>query len=241
MRPVPEMHTIQGSQIYSWLMLAGLALSILFWARLAKRDGRLLPVYVGAVLGAFFGAKLCYFLAEGWLKIGRQGFWLDFATGKTILGALLGGYLGVEGAKRAVGYKQATGDMFALIAPAGIVVGRMGCLLHGCCPGRSFEVQRWFTITDAHGDERWPAVPAEIVFNLGAVGAAVFLARTRRLPGQHFHLYLMGYGVFRFAHEFLRGTPRLIGPLSGYHILALAVFALGVARFYQRYRSQVSS
>ena len=95
-------------------MLAGLALSIVFWSRLAKHDGRLLPVYVGAVLGAFFGAKLCYFLAEGWMKIGSEGYWLDLATGKTLLGALLGGYAGVECAKKAVGYEQPTGDWFAL-------------------------------------------------------------------------------------------------------------------------------
>ena len=230
------MHTFQEFRGYSWLMLAGLALSIVFWSRIARRDGRLLPVYVGAVLGAFFGAKVCYFAAEGWMKIGSPGFWLDLATGKTILGAMLGGYLGVEGAKKAVGYKQPTGDWFAMIAPAGIILGRVGCMLHGCCPGRVFESPHWFTMMGSDGVHRWPAVPAEIAFNGVAMLTALALRRARLLAGQHFHLYLIAYGLFRFGHELLRGTPRLLGPFSGYHVLALAVAMLGLVRFYQRKR-----
>ena len=43
--------------------------------------------------------------------------------------------------------------------------------------------------------------------------------------GQHFHLYLIGYGFFRFGHEFLRNTPKPFAGLSGYQILALATAA----------------
>ena len=59
--------------------------------------------------------------------------WVIWATGKTVLGALLGGYLGVEVAKKCTGYSKATGDWFALIVPVGIAVGRIGCLMQGCC------------------------------------------------------------------------------------------------------------
>ena len=54
------------------------------------------------------------------------------------------------------------------------------------------------------------------------------------LPGQHFHLYLMAYGVFRFVHEFWRDTPRIVGLMSGYQIAALAVAGLGLIGFIQR-------
>ena len=94
---------------YSWLMLAGIFVSLLFWTRLAKRDNRLLFVYLGALLGAFLGAKLVYILAEGWLHFGQRDVWLQLATGKSILGALLGGYAGVEWAKKHLGYRCVTG------------------------------------------------------------------------------------------------------------------------------------
>ena len=54
------------------------------------------------------------------------------------------------------------------------------------------------------------------------------------LAGQHFHLYLIGYGLFRFAHEFLRATPRVGPGFTGYQVAALAVAALGVSGFIRR-------
>src|SRR5258708_35661542 len=115
---------VKTNTAYAWLMLAGIAVSIFFWARLARRDDRLVLVYVAALLGAFLGAKVVYILAEGWLHFGAPDMWLQLATGKSILGALLGGYAAVEIAKRVVGYTGITGDWFALIAPVGIVLGR---------------------------------------------------------------------------------------------------------------------
>ncbi|MCX6865843.1 MAG: prolipoprotein diacylglyceryl transferase [Verrucomicrobia bacterium] len=61
------------------------------------------------------------------------------------------------------------------------------------------------------------------------------------LPGQHFHIYLIAYGVFRFFHEFFRDTPRLIGPFSGYQFLALGVAGMGAAGFLLRQRRSSGS
>jgi len=56
----------------------------------------------------------------------------------------------------------------------------------------------------------------------------------RIAPGQLFHIYLMTYGVFRFFHEFLRDTPAILGPFSGYQFAALAVAALGAVGYWMR-------
>jgi phosphatidylglycerol:prolipoprotein diacylglycerol transferase len=218
---------------YGWLMLAGIALSIVFWWRLARRDHRLVLIYVAALCGAFLGAKLVYLLAEGWLYYGAPDQWLQWATGKSVLGALLGGYAGVELAKNWVGYREPTGDWFAFIAPLGILVGRVGCLLYGCCQG-VVCAPSWYTMKDAAGVSRWPAVPVEMLFNALAALLFLTLRRRRMLAGQHFHLYLIGYGLFRFFHEFMRQEPRIAGPFSGYQFAALAVLALGVAGFIRR-------
>ena len=221
------------STAYGWLMLAGILISVLWWSRLAKRDERLLIIYFAALFSAFLGAKLVYFAAEGWMFWDDPDRWVIWATGKTILGALLGGYVGVEVAKKILGYTQATGDWFALIAPFGIALGRVGCLIHGCCIGRRCQ-PAWWTIRDGHGISRWPAVPVEIGFNVAAILVFIGLRRWRLFSGQHFHLYLIGYGLFRFFHEFLRATPRLAGNYSGYQIAALAVAALGIVGFVRR-------
>lgn len=218
---------------YSWLMLAGIGVSLFFWSRLAKRDERLLIIYLAALVSAFLGAKLVYFAAEGWMFWDDPQRWTIWATGKTILGALLGGYAGVEAAKKLTGYTAPTGDWFALIAPGGIILGRIGCLLHGCCLGVACE-PAWWTIRDAQGVACWPSVPVEIAFNAAAILVVISLRGRRLLLGQHFHLYLIAYGVFRFLHEFQRATPRVVGAISGYQLAALGVAVLGVAGFVRR-------
>ncbi len=225
--------TTTTSTAYGWLMLAGIFVSIALWSRVAKRDSRLVLIYIAALAGAFLGAKLVYLAAEGWLHWRDENRWIILATGKSITGALLGGYAGVEIAKRLLGYRGVTGDWFALIAPLGIMLGRIGCVLHGCCLGVACQ-PAWFTVSDATGVARWPAAQAEFIFNALAL-AVLGLMRWRKLmPGQLFHLYLIGYGLFRFGHEFARVTPQILGPISGYQIAALALVVLGGVRFWQR-------
>jgi phosphatidylglycerol:prolipoprotein diacylglycerol transferase len=180
-------------------------------------------------MGAFVGAKIVYLVAEGWHDGGRPDTWLRLAAGKSVLGALLGGYAAVELAKKQLGYPRATGDRFAIIVPLGLAMGRLGCWFNGCCLGRVCVSPHWWTLPDAQGVPRWPAVPVEFAFNLGALIILSVLRHRGHFPGNLFHLYLIVYGLFRFAHEFLRETPRLIGPFSGYALAALAVAARGAS------------
>ena len=51
--------------------------------------------------------------------------------GKTIVGALIGGLITVEIAKRYIGIQQSTGDLYAIPLALGIAIGRIGCFLTG--------------------------------------------------------------------------------------------------------------
>jgi len=246
------------STAYGWLMLAGIFTSIFLWSRLIRRDDRLVLVYVAALTGAFLGAKLVYLGAEGWLHWRDPNRWVILATGKSITGALLGGYAAVEIAKRLLKYNGVTGDWFAIIVPAGVMIGRIGCMINGCCLGRACDAS-WFTINDVHGVARWPSSQMEFIFNAVMLGVILFMRGrvgsplpavvqptaggahgvTRHtnnylLASQHFHIYLMAYGIFRFFHEFLRDTPQIVGPISGYQIAALGIFFLGAVGFVRR-------
>jgi phosphatidylglycerol:prolipoprotein diacylglycerol transferase len=217
-------------------MLGAIALSLFTWRKTTPRDPRLITIYIAALAGAFLGAKIIYLLAEGWLHWDDPNRWPILATGKSILGALLGGYAAVEFAKYILRYPFVTGDWFATIVPFSIVVGRIGCHLHGCCLGIRCA-PAWYTLTDIQGTHRWPAVPLEILFNLTAAATLLTLRHKKILPGQHFHLYLMAYGLFRFAHEFMRDTPPILGPISGYALASFAVLFLGAVGFLKRQKS----
>ena len=236
--------------LYPVLAVIGILLSSVIWGHLLRRkpevrDPRLVYIYLAALGGAFLGAKAAYLFAEGWTHWADYSahpalVWRQWLTGKSITGALLGGYGAVELVKRLTGYRSATGDLFAVIAPLGLVLGRVGCLASGCCLGRAME-PAWYTLADRAGISRWPAVPVELSFNLVLAGFALIGWRRRLCSGQLFHLYLIGYGVFRFAHEFNRDTPRMVVGLSGYHLLALAIALFGLLRYVQRARSPIQN
>ena len=231
--------------VYPLLAIVGIVGSSLVWSRLLRdrpqaQDHRLIYIYLAALAGAFLGAKAAYLFAEGWVVWGDYGenpalAWQQWLAGKSITGALLGGYGAVEWTKWLTGYRRPTGDLFAVIVPLGLLLGRVGCLFSGCCPGVPMA-EAWYTLADHAGVTRWPAVPVELAFN--AILALVAGVSWRRgwLRGQVFHVYLMAYGAFRFAHEFMRATPGFLGPLSGYQLLALAIFGLGLVRYVQRAR-----
>ena len=56
-------------------------------------------------------------------------------SGMSVLGGILGGFIGVEIFKLIIGHRESTGDAFAVAIPIGHLVGRIGCLLGGCCYG----------------------------------------------------------------------------------------------------------
>ena len=223
--------------LYGWIMIGGIILGAFLWNRRIKNsDPNLFGIFIGGIIGAFICAKLVYFVAEGWTHIGNKDFWIQLGYGKTIIGALLGGYAGVEITKKLLNYTKPTGDWFAFMVPLSIAFGRIGCLQHGCCLGRKCPPDAWYTITDKAGVERWPAAPVELIFNLLALALLFSLRRFPRLNGQLFHIYLFGYGLFRFLHEFFRETPRIVfDQLSGYQIAAIALVGLAIWRFKTRW------
>lgn len=232
--------------VYPVLAIIGIVGSSIVWNRLLRdrpqaQDHRLIYVYLSALAGAFLGAKAAYLFAEGWIVWRHYAenptlAWQQWLTGKSITGAFLGGYAAVELTKWGTGYTKPTGDLFAVIVPLGLVLGRVGCLFSGCCPGIPLDAA-WYTLADHAGITRWPAVPVELTFNATTALIAALCWRRGWLQGQVFHVYLMAYGAFRFTHEFMRDTPAMLGPLSGYQLLALAIFALGALRFVQRQKA----
>ena len=225
-----------AGSLYTLITIVGLTLGGWLWSRRFRNESGSIAVFVGAIAGAYLGAKLLYLAAEGWMHYGSDLWLYQLAAGKTIVGALLGGYAGVEIAKKLIGYTKPTGDWFAVGVPLSIAAGRIGCLRYGCCPGKVCAEPRWLTITDRAGVERWPAVPLELAFNLLFVALILPLVMRRgileRSPfaGQLFHVYLISYGVFRFWHEFHRDTPTVLAGLTGYQLGAAGLVVLGVSR-----------
>lgn len=220
---------------YSVVALVGILLTAWLWSRMARRDGRLTIIYFSGLGGAIVGAKLSFLFAEGWAY---RHDWLALMTGRSITGALLGGYAAVEIGKHFLRYTRATGDLFAVVVPIGIALGRVGCYFDGCCLGVACSPQ-WWTLADAGGVARWPAPAVEQLFNIAFLGWVWVAAKQGWLVGNRFHVYLIAYGLFRFGHEFLRQNTHWFGPVGGYQVLALLLVGLGTWRLRERLRANL--
>lgn len=176
-------------------------------------------VGLGAFTGAFLTAKLPFFLAADWPDMfsGRA----LLSDGKTIMFGLVGGYIGVEIAKRMAGVTVRTGDTFAVPVAVAIAIGRVACFTYGCCHGIP---TRWpWGVDFGDGILRHPTQLYESAFHLFCAVALSVLKRDGLLRGQLFKLYLLLYCTFRFATEFIRPEPRIWGGLTGYQWVALAL------------------
>lgn len=215
---------------YAMLVLLGMGLA---WAVKRHESARLghrrWPGYAwvqaGALLGAVLGAKLGMVLFETGPDLAAsftRMLALDF-TGRTVIGGIAGGYLGVELAKRAVGITQSTGDAFAVALPLAQGIGRIGCFLEGCCYGAAWEGP-W--AVDLLGAPRHPAQLYEAGLDLGLAAALWALRGRTRVPGHLFKGCLAGYATIRFVCEFFRGDPHVLwGPLTAAQWVCLAAAA----------------
>src|SRR5262245_1246056 len=88
-------------------------------------------IIAGAIIGAAIGSKLLAIIEsfpDYWSHRTEPMVWLE---GKTIVGGLLGGWIGVEIVKRLRGVRGSTGDAYVLPIILGIAIGRIGCFLTG--------------------------------------------------------------------------------------------------------------
>ena len=188
--------------------VAGFALSRRAWAR-DKRSFAARPgsgwIAVAALLGAAVGSKVLFLLQYPDFVAARFPSAEALLGGKTIVGGLLGGLLGVEIAKARLGVSDSTGDLFTVPVLAGLVVGRLGCLAAGLSD-ETFGLPTALPWAWDFGDGvgRHPTPLYEIAFLL-ALGAALRLVAPRVThPGDTFRIFMAAYLAFRFAVDFLK-------------------------------------
>lgn len=226
-------------------------LSIYYW-ELARR-GWLEPTIIWISLVAVFAGAIGARTVTAWEHVeyytALDGVPLSYAvehSGKSLVGALLGGYVGVVVAKRALGYTRSTGDCYVLAIPLATAIGRVGCFLSELPLGTPTTLP-WGISVSADAAAAFvrcpgcelpmhPSMLYEIAFNLLAV--AVILSYRGRVPvvGDSLKLYLLAAGTFRFFVEFVRGNePQALG-LSGPQWVLIPLVGLLLAHFVRQWR-----
>lgn len=247
----PELFQIYGVTVgtHATFIAIGVAVGIVHLFTESKRRNKLTPQLVAVAVGALAAAAVTSRVGSSVRYLATdpdpstQGLLLE--AGRSLLGGLVGAYIGVEVTKRLVGITESTGDLFAPGAALGLAVGRIGCFLTeqlgtpstapwamtmnrtgvdqgllcldcGQCPSCTAD-------TTFH-----PSFLYEIIFHLTAF---VVLRRKRDDPGWTDKLlrrYLLAYAAFRFLVEFVRGNVEFLFGLSGSQIFIIATSAVSL-------------
>lgn len=226
-RVKPILFQSGGISLHSFGVLV--ALGFLFGLWIASQNARRLGlsgdvVYDLApwlVIGGLVGARLWYVISYWSRDFAGHPFTEIFAIwrgGLVFYGGLIVATL--AGLWRLHQLKLPVWTLADCLAP-GIVVGhafgRMGCLLNGCCFGRSTSLP-WAIHFPAdhvtHGAAVHPTQVYEAGLNLLFLALLMGILRRRSFPGQVFSVYLMGYAILRSTVEAFRGDYESLIPGS---------------------------
>lgn len=166
-------------------------------------------VIVGAIIGGALGSKILYWFEDPVQTLHNWHNFTYLMEGKTIVGGLLGGLIGVEIAKKKVGITRSTGDEMVFPLIIGISIGRVGCFLTGLSDHTYGTPTTWWTGVDfGDGIPRHPTQLYEI-FLLLLLGVLLFWMKWRMtLPeGGLFQLFMIGYLLMRLGLDTIKPTP----------------------------------
>jgi prolipoprotein diacylglyceryltransferase len=195
-------------------------------------------VIAAAAMGAVIGSKLLFLLEDPRQTLQHLNQPALLFSGKTIVGALIGGLFAVEFAKRLLGVTSRTGDLFALPLCLGIAIGRIGCFLTGVDDQTAgIATALPWGVNFGDGIRRHPSQLYEILF---AILLGIIIFRISRLPhreGDLFKIFMISYFSFRLACDFLKPEIRVFAGLSSIQWACVAMlfyYSPDVLRWVQR-------
>ncbi len=209
---------------YGVLLAAAYLLGLWLAARRARHAGldgnKVLDLGIWVIIAALVGAKALLFIVD---FRHFTSSWQEFTTLLRSGGVFYGGLIAavvvcIYQLRKHNLPLWTSGDMFAPGIALGYMVGRLGCLMAGCCYGRPTDVPWAITFTNPAANLNVgtplnvPLHPTQIYESAaGLVILAVLLLverRGRAFAGRTFWLFVLLYSISRFIIEFYRGDDR---------------------------------
>jgi phosphatidylglycerol---prolipoprotein diacylglyceryl transferase len=227
----------------------------IYYGELRRRgwlDGSIVWISLAAILGAVIGARtitawehLDYYAAATAANLSLTE--LIENSGKSLIGAVAGGYLATVLAKRRLGYTRSTGDCYVLAIPVATAIGRIGCFLTELPLGTPTTLPWGMSVDPAIAASfgacrgcataMHPSMLYEIAFNVAAVVVIWRLRDRVPIQGDALKAYLLAAATFRFLVESVRGNePQALG-LTGPQWVLLPLVMLLLVHFGRRLRS----
>jgi phosphatidylglycerol:prolipoprotein diacylglycerol transferase len=180
-----------------------------------------------------------------WRLIGKTSSPASLVYYGGLIGATLAGIIYIRW-KKLLLWK--TADILAPSIALGNAIGRIGCLLNGCCYGRVCHLpwairfpnqsaawqQHFQAGLVGSGDPSLPVHPTEIydaLLNFALYLGLAWLFGRKKFDGQVFATYLMCYAVFRSLVELFRGDyppDHIHNGLTSAQLVSIPIFVAGL-------------
>lgn len=229
--------------IIGFTLAVGVAFYMATIVRIHEYDVLFASLYAG--LGLIIGAKVVYFItviptiADNWdvYKSDFMRLILDGFSGFVFYGGLIGSLVGIYVyAKRVYMPVGPFFDVAVTAIPVMHGIGRIGCLMAGCCYGMVYDGP--FAITYPKNElipyvsetTRFPMQIIEVLYNV-IIFVVLFIIIKKKLmkTGRVLGVYLVSYSFMRFILEFYRGDAIRghFGELSTSQWISLILFPVG--------------
>jgi phosphatidylglycerol:prolipoprotein diacylglycerol transferase len=215
---------------YPAMLYLGLVLGT-FAGSVAARGDHLDPsrfaiTTIGLMVPALVGARLWFVLEHlGYYRRAPDRIWRRSEGGGALYGGLLLALIVSLPVLAAEGLPFGQfWDATAFTLLIGAIFTRVGCLLAGCCAGRTSDARIALRLPNRAGrwERRYPTQLLEILLAALLLGGALALRTHTPFSGALFVCVLGAYGVGRFALDFTRETARHSRRLTSAQIVSLA-------------------
>jgi phosphatidylglycerol:prolipoprotein diacylglycerol transferase len=227
----PILFSIAGWPVYAYgvllaaAYLAGLQLAVVRARQRGVNPAKIMDLGIYLIIAALVGAKLMLIVVDFKYFTSHPGELLSLvrAGGVFYGGLILSFAVGMWLISRYKLPVWSTADLYAPGIALGHVIGRLGCLMAGCCYGRATDLPWGITFTspvaaDNAGTPLGSPLHPTQLYDAGAelLILMILLAFERRgkpFAGRTFWLYILLYAISRFIVEMFRGDPR--GTIAG--------------------------
>jgi phosphatidylglycerol---prolipoprotein diacylglyceryl transferase len=174
-----------------------------------------------AVVGAVLGSRILFWLEDPQRTLAQLTDAHYLADGQTIVGGLIGGWIGVEWQKRRIGIEQPTGDLFAIPIALAAGVGRIGCFLSGLPDGTyGLPSSLPWAIDLGDGLPRHPTALYESAF-MFALAYTLSRFAPRAARGELFLALIGAYLAFRLVVDTWKPGVTIIAGLTAIQIACI--------------------
>ena len=199
-------------------------------------ENRMFDIVIVCTVGGFVVAKIFFWLVELPEIMADPSFILrTMGDGFVVFGGIVGGIL--AGHLYCKIKKLEFRLYFDLLAPSlalGQAIGRIGCLLAGCCYGKPTDSALSITFENSmYAPNHVALIPTQIyssILDFVHFLLLLFISKKKTANGQVAGCYLILYSIVRSVMEVFRGDTERghVGILSTSQFIAIFVFLYGV-------------